>query len=232
MKISRLSGFAFVSIATALFSSISAPGAVGQTPAPTDPIPPDPAVITGALDNGLRYFVHENDQPENRAELRLVVNAGSILEDEDQLGLAHFVEHMAFNGTENFEKQALVDYLESIGMQFGPDVNAYTSFDETVYMLQVPMDDPEVLATAFQILVDWASAIVFDAEEVDKERGVVIEEWRGRRGGQARIQDQQFPFMLHGSRYADRLPIGDPEILRTAPPNGCGASTRTGTGRI
>ena len=202
-----------------LFASaalLCATGASAQVPLHL-PLPPDPAVVTGTLDNGLTFFIHPNDQPENRAELRLVVNAGSILEDDDQLGLAHFVEHMAFNGTENFEKQALVNYLESIGMRFGPDVNAYTSFDETVYMLQVPMDDPEVLSTAFQILVDWASAIVFDPEEVDKERGVVIEEWRGRRGGQARIQDQQFPFMLHGSRYADRLPIGDTEILRTAP---------------
>ena len=217
MKTSRLPGFAFVSIAVILLSSLSASGAAAQTPAPTDPIPPDPAVITGTLDNGLRYFVHENDQPENRAELRLVVNAGSILEDEDQLGLAHFVEHMAFNGTENFEKQALVDYLESIGMQFGPDINAYTSFDETVYMLQVPMDDPEMLATAFRILEDWAQGVVFDPEEVDKERGVVIEEWRGRRGAGARIQDQQFPVLFQGSLYAERLPIGKPEILETAP---------------
>ena len=217
MKMSRLSGVASVSTAVVLFASLSASGAAAQTPAPTDPIPPDPAVITGTLDNGLRYFVRENDQPENRAELRLVVNAGSILEDEDQLGLAHFVEHMAFNGTENFEKQALVDYLESIGMQFGPDVNAYTSFDETVYMLQVPMDDPEVLATAFQILEDWAQGVRFDPEEVDKERGVVIEEWRGRRGAQARMQDRQFPVMFEGSLYAERLPIGKTEILETAP---------------
>ncbi len=192
-------------------------GANAQQYNPADPIPPDPEVTTGTLANGLTYFVHVNDEPENRAELRLVVNAGSILEDDDQLGLAHFVEHMAFNGTENFEKQALVDYLESIGMQFGPDINAYTSFNETVYMLQVPMDDPEVLATAFQILVDWASAVVFDPEEVDKERGVVIEEWRGRRGGVARIQDEQIPFLFHGSRYVERLPIGDTDILANAP---------------
>ena len=193
------------------------PPLLAQQHSPDDPIPPDPEVVTGTLANGLTYFIHENDEPENRAELRLVVNAGSILEDEDQQGLAHFVEHMAFNGTRNFEKQALVDYLESIGMQFGPDVNAYTSFDETVYMLQVPMDDPEVLATAFQILVDWAGGILFDPEEVDKERGVVIEEWRGRRGGAARIQDEQIPFLFHGSRYAERLPIGDTDILANAP---------------
>ncbi|MDE2754465.1 MAG: TonB-dependent receptor [Gemmatimonadota bacterium] len=182
-----------------------------------DPVPPDPAVTTGTLANGLTYFIHENDEPENRAALRLVVDAGSILEDDDQLGLAHFVEHMAFNGTENFEKQELVSYLESIGMQFGPDLNAYTSFDETVYMLQVPMDDPEVLATAFQILADWAGGVLFDPEEVDAERGVVIEEWRGRLGGTDRIQDEQLPLIFHGSRYADRLPIGDPEILAHAP---------------
>ena len=196
---------------------LRADAATAQTPDLDAPIPPDPEVITGTLENGLTYFVHENDEPENRTELRLAVNAGSILEDEDQLGLAHFVEHMAFNGTRNFEKQALVDYLESIGMQFGPHINAYTSFDETVYMLRVPMDDPEMLSTAFQILVDWASGLLFDPEEVDKERGVVIEEWRGRRGAQARIQDRQFPVIFHGSHYAERLPIGDPEILETAP---------------
>jgi zinc protease len=203
-------------LATTLFPW--ATGATAQTPDLDAPIPPDPAVITGTLENGLTYFIHENDEPENRTELRLAVNAGSILEDDDQLGLAHFVEHMAFNGTRNFEKQALVDYLESIGMQFGPHINAYTGFDETVYMLRVPMDDPEMLSTAFQILVDWAGGLLFDPEEVDKERGVVIEEWRGRRGAQARVQDQQFPVIFHGSHYAERLPIGDPEVLKTAPP--------------
>ncbi len=215
MRTRHLSGRAFLAPAAALL--LVATDVSGQAFQPTDPIPPDPAVITGTLDNGLRYFIHENSEPENRAELRLVINAGSILEDEDQLGLAHFVEHMAFNGTENFEKQALVDYLESIGMQFGPDINAYTSFDETVYMLQVPMDDPEMLATAFRILKDWAQGVLFDPEEVDKERGVVIEEWRVRRGAQARMQDEQFPVLFQGSLYAERLPIGEPEILETAP---------------
>ena len=192
--------------------------AAGQAPALDDPLPPDPEVVTGVLDNGLRYFVHENGSPENRALLRLVVNVGSILEDEDQLGLAHFVEHMAFNGTRNFDKSALVDYLESIGMAFGPHLNAYTSFDETVYMLQVPMDDPEALSNAFQILQDWAGGQLFDPEEVDKERGVVVEEWRGSRGAQARVQDQQLPVVFEGSLYAERLPIGKPEVLETAPP--------------
>jgi zinc protease len=195
----------------------SAPAEAQQQLGPESPIPLDPTIVTGELENGLRYFVKQNSRPEGRAELRLVVNAGSILEDDDQLGLAHLVEHMAFNGTENFEKQELVNYLESIGMEFGPSINAYTSFDETVYMLRVPTDDPDILATAFQILEDWAHGVSFDPEEIDKERGVVIEEWRLGLGAGSRIRDQQLPVILHESRYADRLPIGDPEILATFP---------------
>jgi zinc protease len=181
------------------------------------PLPMDPAVVVGELDNGLKYYIRQNSRPENRAELRLVVNAGSVLEDDTQLGLAHLVEHMAFNGTEHFEKQELVNYLESIGMEFGPSINAYTSFDETVYMLQVPTEDAEMVSTAFQILEDWAHLVSFEPDEIDKERGVVIEEWRLGRGAGARIQDQQFPVMLSGSRYADRLPIGNVEVLQSFP---------------
>ncbi|HET7712273.1 MAG TPA: insulinase family protein [Thermoanaerobaculia bacterium] len=180
------------------------------------PIPLDPAVRQGKLDNGLTYYLRSNRRPEKRAALRLVVNAGSVLEDDDQRGLAHFVEHMAFNGTKRFEKQALVNYLERIGMRFGPDVNAYTSFDETVYMLEIPTDDPKIMETAFQILEDWAQAVSFEPQEVEKERGVVIEEWRLGRGAGGRIRDKQFPVMFHGSRYADRLPIGAKEVLETA----------------
>lgn len=185
---------------------------------PQDSLPQDPNVVAGKLENGLSYFVRANGRPENRAELRLVVNAGSILEDEDQRGLAHVLEHMAFNGTANFEKQELVTYLESIGMAFGPEINAYTSFDETVFMLQIPTDDPEILATAFQILEDWAHEVTLDPEEIDKERGVVVEEWRLGRGAGARMQDRQFPILFQGSRYADRLPIGKREVLETFPP--------------
>ncbi|MCH6547759.1 MAG: insulinase family protein, partial [Gemmatimonadetes bacterium] len=152
----------------------------------------------------------------DRAELRLVVNAGSILEDDDQRGLAHFVEHMAFNGTHNFPKQELVEYLERIGMRFGPDINAYTTFDETVYMLTVPTDTAEVFERAFQILEDWAHQVSFDDGEIDLERGVVIEEWRLGRGAAARMRDKQFPVLFKDSRYAERLPIGDPEVLAQA----------------
>ncbi|MCL7959238.1 MAG: insulinase family protein [marine benthic group bacterium] len=178
-------------------------------------LPIDPAVTVGQLDNGLRYYIRANERPEKRAELRLVVNAGSVLEDGDQLGLAHFLEHMAFNGTEHFEKQELIDYLQFIGMRFGADVNAYTGFDETVYMLTVPTDSTEIVETAFQILEDWAHGLAFDSLEVEKERGVVLEEWRLGQGAYSRIRDQQFPVLFQGSLYAERLPIGDPEVLET-----------------
>lgn len=180
-------------------------------------LPIDPAVTLGTLQNGLTYYVRHNDKPENRAELWLVVNAGSLQEDQDQLGLAHFLEHMAFNGTEHFEKHDLVDYLERIGMRFGPDVNAFTSFDETVYTLRIPTDDPEIIQTALQILEDWTKAISLEDEEIDKERGVVVEEWRLGRGMEARLRDQQFPVLFQDSRYADRLPIGNKTIIEEAP---------------
>ena len=178
-------------------------------------MPIEGAVHYGRLDNGLTYFVRQNTRPENRAVLRLVVNAGSVLEDEDQLGLAHFLEHMAFNGTESFEKQEIIDYLERIGMQFVADINAYTSFDETVYMLEVPTDSADMLDTGLRILEEWAHAITLDSLEVEKERGVVLEEWRLGQGASSRIRDQQFPVLFQGSLYAQRLPIGDPEILET-----------------
>jgi zinc protease len=197
----------------------AAPQAQAPAPAASAPlgaaIPPDPQITIGTFPNGLRYYIRTNQRPERRAELRLVVNAGSILEEDDQLGLAHFVEHMAFNGTKNFAKQEIVAFMESIGMRFGPSLNAFTSFDETVYMLQVPTDKPEILERAFLILEDWAHNVSFDAAEIDKERGVIVEEWRAGRGASARIQDQQFPVLLHGARYADRLPIGKKEIIET-----------------
>ena len=179
------------------------------------PLESDPAVRIGTLPNGLTYFVRQNERPRERAELRLVLKAGSILEDDDQLGLAHFVEHMAFNGTRRFEKLELVGYLERIGMRFGPDVNAYTSFDETVYMLTVPTDADSLLIRGFDILEDWASGVSFDSVEVEKERGVVVEEWRLGRGAQARMFDRQIPVIFHGSRYAERLPIGSVDVLQS-----------------
>ncbi|MEM8601206.1 MAG: pitrilysin family protein, partial [Bacteroidota bacterium] len=185
--------------------------------APGTPLPLRGDVIADTLDNGLAYYVLRNAEPQDRAELRLVVNAGSILEADDQQGLAHFLEHMAFNGTAQFERQELVDYLEGIGMRFGPDLNAYTSFDETVYLLQIPTDSTEIVETAFDILREWASAIALDPEEIDKERGVILEEERLGKGAQDRIQRQQLPVLFNGSRYAERLPIGDPDVIQAAP---------------
>ncbi len=176
----------------------------------------DPDVKIGTLNNGLKYYIRQNQKPENRAVLRLVVNAGSVLEDEDQKGLAHFIEHMAFNGTVHFNKSELVDYLEGIGMKFGAGLNAYTSFDETVYMLQVPMDDPEAIQSAFQILEDWAHGILFEEEEIDKERGVIKEEWRLGQGAWKRMWNQHAPKLLNNSMYSKRLPIGDVAVIDTA----------------
>jgi len=174
----------------------------------SDTLPLDPNVTVGRLANGLTYYIRVNHKPEKRAELRLAVNVGSVLEDENQRGLAHVVEHMAFNGTEHFKKQQLVNYLESIGMRFGADVNAFTSFDETVYMLTVPTDTGRALEQGVQILEDWAHGQTFDPGEIAKERGVVIEEWRLGQGADERMRDKYFPVLFANSRYADRLPIG------------------------
>ncbi len=189
------------------------PSPTPRSTAAAEPLPFDPAVTRGRLANGLTIYLRHNDEPRQRVELRLVVNAGSVLEDDDQLGLAHFIEHMAFNGTEHFPKRELVGYLESMGVRFGPDLNASTSFDETIYRLEVPTDDPTRIATALEVLADWAHAITFDPDEVDRERGVVIEEWREGRGARARIFDRQAPVLFAGSRYAERLPIGSEQGL-------------------
>ena len=206
-----------IRLASAILLCATPLALAAQQPSQSQPVPLDPLVRVGELPNGLRYFIRENGWPENRAELRLAVRIGSIRENDDQLGLAHFTEHMAFNGTRSFPKQELVNYLQSIGMRFGPDVNAYTSFDETVYMLQLPTDDPEFMQQGIAILGDWADAQALDPEEIDAERGVVIEEWRLRRGANARMMDRQLPVLLAGSRYAERLPIGTVEVLQSFP---------------
>ncbi len=182
-------------------------------------LPVDSAVTIGTLPNGLRYYIRVNHKPEKRAELRLVVNAGSILETDQQLGLAHFIEHMAFNGTRHFPKNELVSYLQSIGVQFGADLNASTGFDETVYILPIPTDTARIVDRAFQILSDWAHGQLFDSTEVVDERGVVREEWRGRKGADDRMLQQWLPIAFKGSRYAVRLPIGNEHSIMTATPS-------------
>ena len=181
---------------------------------PEQPMPVDPKVKIGRLSNGLTYYIRQNKKPEQRVELRLVVNSGSVLEDEDQQGLAHFMEHMNFNGTKRFPKNELVSYLQSIGVEFGADLNAYTSFDETVYMLPVPTDKPGLVDKGLQILEDWAHNALLDSLEIEKERGVVIEEWRLSRGADERMMKQTLPVQYQGSKYAERLPIGKIESLR------------------
>lgn len=182
---------------------------------PDDKLTPDPAVKIGKLDNGLIYYVRENKKPEKRCELRLAVKVGSVVEDDDQLGLAHFVEHMAFNGTENFPKLEIINFLERTGMKFGPEVNAGTSFDQTVYMLQLPTDSLPLVKKGFQILQQWAQHVAFEGSEIEKERGVIVEEWRLGRGAQMRILMQQLPFLLYNSQYAQRFVIGKKEILES-----------------
>jgi len=180
-----------------------------------DKVPVNPNVTVGTLSNGMKYFIMQNKKPEKRAELRLMVNAGSILEDDNQKGLAHFVEHMAFNGSTHFKKNELVDFLESVGIKFGPELNAYTSFDETVYMLQVPTDKPDLVEKGFLVLEDWAHGLSFDNTEIDKERGVITEEWRLGRGAGMRMLDKQLPVIFKNSKYADRLTIGDVNIIKS-----------------
>lgn len=177
-------------------------------------LPTDPTVKIGKLKNGLTYYLKENKRPENRVEFRLAIKAGSILEDDDQQGLAHFTEHMLFNGTKNFEKNELIDFLQKMGLEFGGDLNAYTGFDETVYILPIPTDNPGNIDKALTVLSDWAHQATFNNEEIDKERGVVLEEWRTGLGAGERMRAQIWPVTLAGSRYAERLPIGKPEIIK------------------
>ena len=178
-------------------------------------LPNDPDVRIGKLENGLTYYIRQNDKPEEKVDLRLVINAGSILETDKQVGLAHFLEHMVFNGTKTFPKNDLINYLQSIGVKFGQHLNAYTSFDETVYFLPLPSDDAEKLDKGFQILEDWAFNALLEGEDIDDERGVVIEEYRTRLGANNRMMEKYLPKLLHNSHYANRLPIGTKENLET-----------------
>ena len=177
-------------------------------------LPVDENILQGKLDNGLHYLIRQNDQPENFVELRLVVKAGSIYEDDRQRGFAHFVEHMAFNGTEDFKAQEIVEFVESIGMRFGAHLNATTTFDHTIYQLRVPTDNPKTLETALQILQNWAQKVSFEEGAMADERGVVLEEWRARKGVADRIAQQQWPLMFAGTNYASRMPIGLEDIIK------------------
>jgi zinc protease len=180
----------------------------------SDPIPVGPQVKVGKLPNGLTYYIQKNGKPEKKLELRLVIKAGSVLEDDDQQGLAHFLEHMAFNGSTNFKKHELISYLQSIGVKFGADLNAYTSFDETVYILPIPTDSSENVRKGFLVLQDWAQGMTLNPDDIDKERGIVLEEARLGKGADDRMSKVLLPKFFNGSRYAQRLPIGQEAVLK------------------
>ena len=206
--------FRATALAAALATALSAQAAVDLNA----PIPVGPQVKVGKLANGLTYYIQRNGKPEHRIELRLAVKAGSVLEDDDQQGLAHMVEHLAFNGSTHFKKQELVDYLQSIGVKFGADLNAFTDMDETVYILPVPTDRKEYVEKAFTVLEDWAHGVTLAAEDIDKERAIVLEEARLHKGAGERLQKALMPKLLGGSRYAERLPIGKEDVIRNAQP--------------
>jgi zinc protease len=182
------------------------------------PVSLDPNVKIGKLPNGLTYYIRKNTNPSKKVELRLAVNAGAVLEDNDQRGLAHFMEHMNFNGSKHFPKNELVDYLQKVGVKFGADLNAYTGFDETVYILPISTEDPKVVEQGFTVLEDWAFNNLMDKSEIEKERGVVLEESRLNKGAQRRMLNQYFPKLFNGSKYAERLPIGKDSILQNFKP--------------
>jgi zinc protease len=183
----------------------------------SDKVSLDPQLRYGKLANGLTYYIRKNAKPEQRAEMRLVVNAGSVQEKDNQQGIAHFVEHMAFNGTTNFPKNELLNYLQKAGVRFGADLNATTSFDFTMYMLPIPTDNPELLSKGYQVLRDWAGGILFDKTEIEKERGVIIEEKRMRQNANQRMLEKFLPPLTNNSQYGQRLAIGKEEIIKTAP---------------
>jgi zinc protease len=210
-------------------TSTSTPGTTTRDqpspPVTTDPalleeLPVDPDVLVGTLDNGLTYYIRHNDSPGGRAELRLLVDAGSLLEDEDQAGMAHFLEHMMFNGTERFPRNELTAVLERFGPRFGPDINAYTSFDETVYELSLSAEDPELLELGINVLREWMTRATLTESDVVAERGVVLDEWRLRdQGFGGRLGDVVQDLLLEGTPYEGHSPIGTADSIRTTTPD-------------
>ncbi|MCQ2225901.1 MAG: insulinase family protein, partial [Paludibacteraceae bacterium] len=187
--------------------------AAGQNPF-NAPIPRDTAIRYGHMENGLTYYIRHNEELPQRADFYIVQNVGAILEEDNQNGLAHFLEHMAFNGTKNFPDKEIINYLETIGVQFGNNVNAYTSLDETVYNLKsVPTIRESIVDTALLILHDWSGFISLKGEEIDKERGVIREEWRSRQNANRRLWKRSLPILYHNSQYAKRDIIGDTAII-------------------
>ena len=206
MKITRI----FAAMAMCLTALLGANAQQAQMP----PLPFDPNVRVGKLDNGLTYYIRHNEWPENRAEFYIAQKVGSIQEDDNQMGLAHFLEHMCFNGTKNFPGDKLKTWLESIGVKFGENLNAYTSFDETVYNISnVPVTRASVIDSCLLILHDWSNDLLLEEKEIDKERGVINEEWRMRRSAMMRMYEAAFPKLYAGSKYSNRMPIGTMDVV-------------------
>ena len=202
-------------VATSSFAQLGGGAKEEKTTDLNAKVPMDRKVRIGKLENGMTYYIRANKKPENRVQFRLVTNVGSTSEDDDQLGLAHFVEHMAFNGTKHYKGNEMISELQKKGIEFGRGINAYTSFDETVYYVDLPTDSPEMIEMGFKILDGWASGLLLDGEEIEKERGVILEEWRGGLGAGERLRKATWPTLLKDSRYATRLPIGTEEVIST-----------------
>ena len=182
------------------------------------PIPMDPKVRVGKLDNGLTYYIRQNNYPEGQANFYIAQKVGSVLEEDNQRGLAHFLEHMCFNGTEKFPGNGVIKYLEGIGVKFGADLNAYTSIDETVYNIDnVPVSVTGAIDSCLWILHDWAGALLLEDEDIDKERGVIHEEWRQRNTAKQRMMEAATLKMYPGNRYGERWPIGTMEVVDNFP---------------
>ena len=193
--------------------------APAQAPQQIPDLPLDSAVVKGALDNGLTYYIRHNENPKGQADFYIAQKVGSILEEDNQAGLAHFLEHMCFNGTENFPDKGIINWLESVGVKFGYNLNAYTSIDETVYNISsVPVARKSVQDSCLLILHDWSCALTLDPKEIDAERGVIHEEWRQSNVGQTRILTDLLPVIYPDSRYGHRMPIGTMEVVDNFPP--------------
>jgi len=211
-------GLAAIFVAQPAIAQNKSATKVAVKPVAEPAVPLDPAVKVGKLPNGFTYYIRKNVEPKNRVVMYLANKVGSILENDNQRGLAHFMEHMSFNGTKNYPKNELVNYLQKTGVRFGADLNAYTSFDETVYQLPIPSDDPAIVKHGLQIMRDWAQDATLETVEIDKERGVVLEEKRLGKGAQQRMQDKYLPMLFNNSRYSNRLPIGTEDVLKNAKP--------------